>query len=398
MPLLKHALYPVIATVFRKQRNLCRNQGFGYKHRKPKLLKYFALVLAMGTLAACDRNDSSNDKEQRTASEEGNQISDPRDLLKFTEAQGSLPSLPKSLEMLSVQLALDRLGFSPGVLDGKNGESLKLALKGFQKANGLEETGALDEATMAALAKANVTAPTRLVRIPAMFANQTFYPDFPADAADQANLPALGYRSLMEALAERFHTTPETLLALNSPDTQIGAGKIIVVPNIPDVSPPSAELSARGWDMTLLSLGVSGEQPEIESIIVDKSEGWLRTVDGEGKTIGQFPVTTGSSYDPLPIGNWTVKGVARNPEFHYNPKLFWDVSDSKEKQLLKPGPNGPVGVVWIDLSKPHYGIHGTGEPTSIGRAESHGCVRLTNWDAARVAGMVKPGTKVVFQK
>ena len=161
---------------------------------------------------------------------------------------------------------------------------------------------------------------------------------------------------------------------------------------------PSADLSARGWDKTLLSLGVAGEQPEVESILVDKSEGWLRTLSGDKRIIGQFPVTTGSEHDPLPIGNWTVKGVARNPEFHYNPKLFWDVSDSKDKQLLQPGPNSPVGVVWIDLSKPHYGIHGTGEPTSIGRAESHGCVRLTNWDAARVAGMVKPGTKVVFQK
>jgi lipoprotein-anchoring transpeptidase ErfK/SrfK len=96
-------------------------------------------------------------------------------------------------------------------------------------------------------------------------------------------------------------------------------------------------------------------------------------------------------------GNWTAKGVARNPEFHYNPELFWDVSDSKEKQLLQPGPNSPVGVVWVDLSKPHYGIHGTGEPSTIGRSESHGCVRLTNWDAAKLAGMVKPGTKVVFQ-
>jgi lipoprotein-anchoring transpeptidase ErfK/SrfK len=394
----KPTSYPDFKNEFLNERNLCPHHGFRNKHGKPKLLKYLALVLAIGTIAACDRNDSSDVNDKQTAAGEGNQTADPRELLKFADAQGSVPPLPQSLEMLPVQLALDRMGFSPGVLDGKNGESLKLAIKGFQKANGLEETAALDEATLSALEKANVGSPTRLVRIPAMFADQTFYPDFPDDAADQANLPALGYRSLMEALAERFHTTPETLLALNSLDTQIGAGKIIVVPNLPDAPLPSAELSARGWDKTLLSLGVAGEQPDIETVVVDKSEGWLRTIDGEGKIIGQFPVTTGSSRDPLPIGNWTVKGVARNPEFHYNPKLFWDVSDSKEKQLLKPGPNSPVGVVWIDLSKPHYGIHGTGEPSTIGRAESHGCVRLTNWDAARVAGMAKPGTKVVFQK
>lgn len=300
--------------------------------------------------------------------------------------------------MLPVQLALDRLGFSPGVLDGKSGESLKLALKGFQKANGLNESGDLDAATQEALAKTNVGAATRLVRIPSAFANEQFYADFPADAADQAKLSALGYKNLMEALAERFHTTPETLVAMNSANTLIGPNRVIVVPNLPDVAAPGPELATRGWDKTLLSLGVAAEQADIESILVDKSEGWLRTLDSQGTVIGQFPVTTGSEHDPLPIGNWTVKGVARNPEFHYNPKLFWDVSDSKEKQLLQPGPNSPVGVVWIDLSKPHYGIHGTGEPTTIGRSESHGCVRLTNWDAARVAGMVKPGTKVVFQK
>lgn len=97
------------------------------------------------------------------------------------------------------------------------------------------------------------------------------------------------------------------------------------------------------------------------------------------------------------MGTWKVNGVARNPDFHYNPKLFCDVSDNKDKQLLKPGPNSPVGAVWIDLSKPHHGIRGTGEPSTIGRAESHGCVRLTNRDAAKLAGMVKPGVKVVFQ-
>lgn len=357
-------------------------------------MKYIVLTLALGLLAGCDRTEKSSNTEKQTASENSSDI----DRLTFAEVKGELPPLPPSLDMLPAQLAIDRLGFSPGVLDGKNGASMKLALTGFQKANNLEESGTLDEPTIAALAKANIGDSTRRVRIPAAFARQKFFPEFPDDAAKQADLPALGYRNLMEALAERFHTTPETLIALNSVDTPIGADQVIIVPNLPDIAMPSAKLSERGWDKTLLSLGVAGEQPEIESIVVDKSEGWLRTLNNDGKVIGQFPVTTGSSRDPLPIGNWTIKGVARNPEFHYNPELFWDVSDSKEKQLLKPGPNSPVGVVWIDLSKPHYGIHGTGEPSTIGRSESHGCVRLTNWDAARLAGMVKPGTKVVFQK
>jgi lipoprotein-anchoring transpeptidase ErfK/SrfK len=124
----------------------------------------------------------------------------------------------------------------------------------------------------------------------------------------------------------------------------------------------------------------------------------LRAYDAAGKLLAQFPVTTGSEHDPLPIGDWKILGISRNPDYHFNPKLFWDVSDSKKDALLKPGPNGPVGVVWIDLSKEHYGIHGTSEPASIGNSESHGCVRLTNWDAARLAQMVKSGTKVVFKK
>jgi len=123
----------------------------------------------------------------------------------------------------------------------------------------------------------------------------------------------------------------------------------------------------------------------------------LRAYDADNRLIAQFPATMGSQHDPLPIGTWEIKGLSRNPDFHYNPNLFWDAASTDQKAVLKPGPNGPVGVVWIDLSKPHYGIHGTPEPQLIGRTESHGCIRLTNWDAARLAQMVKSGVKAVFQ-
>lgn len=356
-------------------------------------MKYAILLPALCVLAACQqsKDDAPKAETKQTA---GNQENSSV----FVEGDGELPPLPVELETMPVQIALERLGFSPGVIDGKSGESLKIALRGFQAANKLEESGELDAETKAALERSPQVPATRLVRIPASFANQQFFPDFPKDVAEQAKLPALGYRDLMEALAERFHTTADTLVALNSAETRIGAGRVIVVPNIADVMPPRPEDSERGWDTTLATLGIAPTQPEVDKIVVDKSGGWLRAYGTDEKLIAQFPVTTGSSRDPLPIGNWKVNGVARNPDFHYNPQLFWDVSDSKEKQLLKPGPNSPVGVVWIDISKPHYGIHGTGEPSTIGRAESHGCVRLTNWDAAKLAGMVKPGVKVVFQK
>lgn len=298
---------------------------------------------------------------------------------------------------MKVQVSLDRLGFSPGIIDGKSGDSLQLALKGFQEARGLRPSGRLDTPTRAALAKLEPISATRMVRIPPAFAHQTYYPTLPRDAEGQASFARLGYRNMMEALAERFHTTPDVLVALNSGETLIGANRIIRVPNTAEFNEEQLANDVRGWGATLATLGVATNQPRAARITVDKSEGVLKVFDKENQLIAAFPATMGSSRDPLPLGRWKTVGVSKNPDFHYNPKLFWDVSDQKSDQLLKPGPNGPVGVVWIDLSKPHYGIHGTSEPQTIGRAESHGCVRLTNWDAARLAQMVKESIAVVFQ-
>ncbi|WP_338425968.1 L,D-transpeptidase family protein [Sphingopyxis kveilinensis] len=299
--------------------------------------------------------------------------------------------------ILRAQVLLDHLGFSPGVIDGKEGASYASALRGFQQANELPDTGKLDAATERALQRWRKVPATRVVVIPAGFAKGPFVPAFPKDAAAQAKLPALGYRNLTEALAERFHTTPETLVALNGASALVGAGRPFRVPNIANIDRSTLGEDARGWNATLERLGVAPDQPAAAKVVVDKSEGVLKVFGAGEKLIAQFPATMGSSHDPLPIGTWKIQGVSRNPEFHYNPKLFWDVGDNKEAVLLQPGPNSPVGVAWIDINKPHYGIHGTSEPHTIGRAESHGCVRLTNWDAARLAQMVKPGTPAIFQ-
>jgi lipoprotein-anchoring transpeptidase ErfK/SrfK len=109
-------------------------------------------------------------------------------------------------------------------------------------------------------------------------------------------------------------------------------------------------------------------------------------------------VTTGSTHDPLPLGTWRITSVTRSPTFHYDPELFWNGDPEKTKVKIAAGPNNPVGDMWIDINKPHYGIHGTPEPGRIGHAESHGCVRLTNWDAVRLAGLVAKGTPVTFRK
>jgi lipoprotein-anchoring transpeptidase ErfK/SrfK len=129
---------------------------------------------------------------------------------------------------------------------------------------------------------------------------------------------------------------------------------------------------------------------------VAKSTSSLTVTDESGRVLVYAPVTTGSLHDPLPIGEWKVTGIRFNPKFHYNPDLFWDAEPAHTKATIQPGPNNPVGVVWIDISKEHYGLHGTPEPSTIGRTQSHGCVRMTNWDALKVAALVKPGTHVVF--
>ncbi len=232
---------------------------------------------------------------------------------------------------------------------------------------------------------------------------------------------------MAEALAERFHTTPEVLARLNraaspaaaptsattsaptsapasapasaTPQPVVfSAGQKIRVPNVGSDQITAADVDDADWLATMRSLGVGSAQPDVARIEVDKSDGWLKAFDGQDKLVAMFTVTTGSGHDPLPLGDWGINGVSHNPHFAYDPELFWDVPDSAESQQLPPGPNGPVGVVWIDLTKEHYGIHGTPAPETVGSAQSHGCVRLTNWDAARLAEMVSGSTKVVFKE
>jgi lipoprotein-anchoring transpeptidase ErfK/SrfK len=311
---------------------------------------------------------------------------------------------------MQLQVALDRLGFTPGVVDGKDGLSTQNALMGFQEAHGLQPTGKVDEATRLALAVTSNIPATRFVRIPADFAAGPFAA-LPGKPEDQAKLPALGYESLDEKLAERFHTTVEVLYEMNgiiappeptagsteAPIVTFRAGQRIRVPNVGHDRIAPGSVGNADWARTLASLGVGSDQPRVDKIVVSKSKGTLKAYDKAGNLVAMFTATMGSQHDPLPLGSWKVKGTAYNPPFHYNPALFWDADNAESKQVLPPGPNGPVGVAWIDLNKEHYGIHGTPEPQTIGRAESHGCVRLTNWDVARLAQMVRPGTSVLFE-
>jgi lipoprotein-anchoring transpeptidase ErfK/SrfK len=328
------------------------------------------------------------------------------------------PQDTEARPVMQAQVVLDRLGFTPGVVDGKMGLSTRNAISGYQEANGMPVTGELNEVTTKALSQYQSIPATRVVTIPAEFAAGPFVA-VPDDAADQAKLPALGYESLDEKLAERFHTTVETLALLNpqivppeasgapaasaspadekAPTNYFAAGQQIRVPNVGNDRVDTAQVKDAAWGQTLVMLGVASTQPRAERIVVSKSKGTMKVYDSAEKLVAVYTATMGSKHDPLPIGEWKINGTSYNPKFNYNPDLFWDAKEGDKKAMLPPGPNGPVGVAWIDLSKPHYGIHGTPNPQTIGRAESHGCVRLTNWDVARLAQMVHAGTQVLFE-
>jgi lipoprotein-anchoring transpeptidase ErfK/SrfK len=304
---------------------------------------------------------------------------------------------PLNRDILHVQVILDKLGFGPGVIDGKGGESLKMALRGFQESRGLPRTGEPDAATLNALNAYRSVRPTVTLELNERVLAGPYVNPIPKDYAEQSKLPGMAYRSPIEKLAEMFHTTPAVLIALNQPGTRLAPGSKVVFPNALPSSRAYDEKLPETFRATLNSLNVDARQPAGAKIVVDKSDGVLRVLDKQGKLVAQFSATMGSSSDPLPLGNWKVLGHAYNPDWKMNPAILKKVDDSKSAQIIPPGPNNPVGVVWIDLSKPHYGIHGTSEPQQIGRAESNGCIRLTNWDAARLALMVKAGTPAVFQ-
>lgn len=272
--------------------------------------------------------------------------------------------------IVKLQVLLDRAGASPGVIDGFDGDNVRKAVRALELMHGLPQDGALDEDVVAALDSVGPVVGGYVITAEDVAAIGEPIPD---DYAQMAQREFLGYASVVELLGERFHMDTDLLRQLN-PSAQFVAGETVVV-------------TAYGPDIT---------DRKVARIEADKAARQVRAYDAEGALVVAYPATIGSADNPSPSGTHLVDAVAPMPNYTYNPDVNFQQGENTEKLIIPPGPNGPVGAMWIDLTEPTFGIHGTPEPSKIDKTASHGCVRLTNWDATELAGLVEKGVPVEF--
>ncbi len=288
-------------------------------------------------------------------------------------AGSGAPPAPDPM-LIKAQVLLARANFSPGEVDGLAGSNLRHAVKAFAAANGLSGDGELTEEVWSRLVQAGGSAPVAGTYVlTEADATGPWSPDTGDDLAKAKGLDRVGYIRPTEALAERFHASEELLTALNPGVDFAKPGATIVVPQVGEL-----QLAA------------------VDRIEVDKANAAVRAYGEDDRVLAVFPATVGSKDKPSPTGTHKVQGVSKDPDYIYDPKKLTWGPKSEGKFVVKAGPNNPVGSVWIDLNAPSYGIHGSPEPKVIGKTASHGCVRLTNWDALLLSTAVKSGVKVTF--
>jgi lipoprotein-anchoring transpeptidase ErfK/SrfK len=279
-----------------------------------------------------------------------------------------------SAVVLKAQVLLDRLSFSPGAIDARAEDNFAKALAAFQRTHDLAPSGKLDAGTWEELAGRDDAPALVDYEIRDDDVKGPFTPQIPQKLEDMSTLEHLDYTGPVELLAEKFHVSESLLRQLNRGRPLDRAGSVIVVPNV---------RGARSGDA-------------VARIEVDKPLKAVRAFAADGTLVAFYPASIGSKEKPAPSGTFRIREVAENPIYHYDPKFQFKGVKAQQPFTIRPGPNNPVGLVWIDLSKPSYGIHGTPDPTKVGKTESHGCIRLTNWDALDLAHRVRKGVQVAF--
>jgi len=292
-----------------------------------------------------------------------------------TAAWKAAPETPEARKhaLLRAEVLLARAHFSPGVIDGQDGGNLRNAIAAFETAHGQPADGKMDDAVWGALAQDTQPVLTDYV-ITADDVKGPFLDKIPTDMTELAKLPAVGFTSPLEALAERFHMDEALLKSLN----------------------PGADFSAAGTKIVVAALGADKLKSPVARMEVDKTKRQIRAYDAGDVLLAVYPATVGSSERPAPVGDRAVRNVASSPTYTYDPSRLTFGKTEQGKLVIKAGPNNPVGSTWIGLTEDTYGIHGTPDPRLVGKTASHGCVRLTNWDVRQLSQAVKPGAKVAF--